>query len=182
MTFLFCLLLDLFNPVSGTAYRCSPAFYHCVPFRIINLCAENPLHITAFQNRFFAFPESYGKTCKISSSKCGCLNAFRTLYSYIADIRLDLKEKVIGTCSAIYTENCKITSRIFLHNLQYIIHLICKRFQCCPDNMILVYATGQTYDRTTRILIPVRSSKSCKRRHNIAPVCIRYFSCKIFRV
>ena len=182
MTFLFCLLLDLFNPVSGTAYCRSPSFYHRTALLIINLCTENTLHAAAFQYCFLAFPESYSETCKICGTKSSCLNTFRTFYSHIADIGLNLQKKVVGTCSAVYTENCKITSGICFHNFQHIINLICKRFQCCPDNMILVYATGQTYDRTTRILIPVRSSKSCKRRHNIAPVCIRYFSCKIFRV
>ena len=126
MTFLFYLLLDLFDPVSGAAYCSSPAFYHGISLLIIDLRAENTFHITAFQYCLLAFPESHSKTCKICGTKSSCLNTFRTFYSHITDIGLDLQEKIVCTCSAVYTKNCKVTSCIFLHNLQHIIDLICK--------------------------------------------------------
>ena len=48
--------------------------------------------------------------------------------------------------------------------------------------MILIYTTGQPHDRAAGILIPVGSSKSRKRRHDVAAVCIRHFSRKILSI
>lgn len=96
MTFLFYLLLDLFDPVSGAAYCSSPAFYHGISLLVIDLRAENTFHITAFQYCLLAFPESHSKTCKICGTKSSCLNTFRTFYSYITDIGLDLQEKIFA--------------------------------------------------------------------------------------
>ena len=48
--------------------------------------------------------------------------------------------------------------------------------------MILIYTTGQSHDRAAGILIPVGSSKSRKRRHDVAAVCIRYLSRKILGI
>ena len=48
--------------------------------------------------------------------------------------------------------------------------------------MVFVYATGNANDSTSCILIPMRSTKTGKRRYHITTIGILYFGCHIFRI
>ena len=48
--------------------------------------------------------------------------------------------------------------------------------------MVFIYASGDSNNRTSRILIPVWCPKSSKCRNNVAAICILYFLCHIFRI
>src|SRR5699024_3801698 len=100
----------------------------------------------------------------------------------IDDIRLRLHKEVVCTCPAIHFQRCQLDSRVCFHRFQHIVHLICDRLQCSPDNMIFVDSPGNSHDRPSCILIPMWCSKSGKCRNNIASVRILFFFCHIFRI
>ena len=61
-------------------------------------------------------------------------------------------------------------------------HLAGNGFQCCPDNMALIHATGESHDRATGILIPVGCPQSGEGRYYIASIGVFDFLCHIFGI
>ena len=60
--------------------------------------------------------------------------------------------------------------------------LISQRLQGSPDNVAFIYSSGQSYNSSSGILIPIRRSQSGKCRHYITAVGIFYLPGHILRV
>ena len=72
--------------------------------------------------------------------------------------------------------------RILLHRGQHVGDLESKRFQCGPDDMVLVHAACQSGDHTAGVGIPVGRSQTGKCRNHVAPVRIRDFFSEILGI
>ena len=66
--------------------------------------------------------------------------------------------------------------------IQHIMHLVGNGFQRCPDDVVLVHATGDADDRASGVLIPVGRSKTGESRHHITAVGILHLSGQILGI
>ncbi len=105
--------------------------------------------------------------------KTSLLGPIDSTYRSVDDICLELHQEVVLTSAAVNLEGCQFNTNVFLHSFQNIVCLICQGFNCSTDDVCFVTSTGQAYDTSTSVLIPVRSSKSCKCRNYVTSVSIR---------
>ena len=115
------------------------------------LCADGFIHIGTeglidrpdLQNFFLACPEIDLHACKVGGAHRRCLDASGPLDRRIDKVRLELHEEVILTCAAVDLEGREMDPGIFLHRGQHVGDLESKRFQCGPDDMVLVHAARE---------------------------------------
>ena len=110
-----------------------------------------------------------------------CFIDDRNIYRNPENIRLELHQKFIDTCTAVYSHHLDVNSGISYHDIQIILHLISNAFQRRPDNLFSCCPACQTYHRSPCILIPVRRCQTRECRNKVNPARIGNALCHLLR-
>ena len=129
---------------------------------------EDPVHFPVALHVVQAVPVLHRETGEVCRAEGGGLDAARADHVAADQVGLELHQEVVRAGAAVDLQLADVDTGVALHGADDVIGLIGQRFQRGADQVGTVEPAGQTDDRASGALVPVRRAESRKGRDHIA--------------
>ena len=119
-------------------------------------------------------PEAHRESGQIRRPRGSGLHAFGPVHRGGIDVRLGLHQVIVGGSASVHLQRGQPDTGIGLHGGEHIVNFVGNGIQGGPDDVVPVYAPGQTHNGSPGIGIPVWRTQTGKGGDNIAPARVRH--------